>query len=136
MSVSSAEAATRFANSGFERSGRYEEGTKGKGQKWDASKARAKINYGPAMQAALADKSYEKGLEKANGSDYEKGVRDKGVANWGVGMSASSDRYQQNIQPFAELWDKDLPTAKGPRRSAANMKRMTENVQRFIDKKR
>lgn len=133
MAISANEAARRFSDAGFARSDRYQEGTEGKGSEWAASKQRAAANFTPAMQAALQEKRYEKGLEKADASDYDRGVRDKGVQNWSTGMSAAGPKYQERIQPFTGLWDQNLPTGRGPKRSASNIKRMTENVQRFID---
>lgn len=132
MAISLDMAKTRFSEAGFSRSDRYQAGTEGKGSAWNAAKSRAKANYVPAMQEALQKGSFEKGLDKADANDYDRGVRDKGVNNWPVGMQASADKYGERVQPFVNLWDADLPTAAGPRRSAANIKRMTENVQRFI----
>ena len=126
------QAMQRFEEAGISRTDRYQTGVQGKGQKWAASKARAKSNYVPAMQEALSKNSYEKGLDKADASDYDQGVQGKGVANWGVGMQAGASKYQQGVQKYANLWDQNLPTERGPRRSAANLKRMTENVQRFV----
>lgn len=132
MSVSQAEAKRRFEDAGFSRSDRYQMGTEGKGSAWASSKARAKTNYGPAMQEVVSKDLYGKGLDKADAGDYDRGIRDKGVQNWGTGMQAGGEKYGQRIQPFVGLWDSSLPTPKGPRRSSANIKRMTENVQRFI----
>ena len=122
----------RFADAGFNRSDRYEEGTRGKGQKWNASKARAKANWAPAIQEAVSKDAFGKGLDKADANDYDRGVQDKGTQNWPVGMQAGADKFGERVQKFVGLWDSDLPTAKGPRRSGANLKRMSENVQRFI----
>jgi hypothetical protein len=106
-------------------------GTQGKGAAWEQSKARAKTNFQPAMQEALAKGSYGTGLDKASGSDYDNGVRNKGRANWSVGMQAAETKYLKKIQPFTQLWGAALPTAGGARGSANNLKRMTENVERF-----
>ena len=125
-------AKARFAEAAFSRSDRYAEGTKGKGSKWESSKARAKANFKPAMQEALSNGAYDKGLDSANASTYDQGVRDKGVNNWPVGMQAGADAFGKNVQPFVQLWDAELPTAGGQRRSAQNLKRMSENVARFI----
>jgi hypothetical protein len=125
-------AKARFAEAGFTRSDRYQEGTRGKGAKWQGSKERAKANFAPAMQEALQKGSYAKGLDSANAADYDSGVQNKGVNNWPVGMQASAEKFGKNVQAFVRLWDEALPTAAGNRRSAANLKRMTENVQRFI----
>ena len=133
MPISIQEAKTRFQEAGISRSDRFEEGTRGKGAKWEGAKTRAKTNYAPAMAEALAKKAFDKGLDKASGSDYDKGIRDKGVGNWQTGMQTGDDNYAKGVAPFVGLWDADLATAKGPRRSAANIKRMNENVARFIE---
>ena len=126
------EAQQRFSDAGFQRQDRYQSGTSGKGSAWNASKGRAKVNYAPAMAEALAKDAFGKGLDKADAGSYDAGIRDKGVANWQTGMSASGAKYAKSVQPFAPLWVQALPTAPGARRSAANLKRMNENVARFI----
>jgi len=131
MPITAQEAARRLREAGTMRSDRYAMGTEGKGGAWESSKSRAKTNYVPAMQEAMAKKSYESGLDKASGSDYDQGVRNKGRANWSVGMQSAEAKYQKNIAPFTNLWGAALPTAGGARGSAANMKRMTENAERF-----
>ena len=131
MPVSVQEARERFANSGFERADRYETGVEGKGSAWNAAKSRAKANYQPAMQEALSKDLYGKGLDTADASDYDEGVRNKGIANWGTGMQAGANKWGERIQKFANLWGQALPTPPGPKRSQANLKRMTENVMRF-----
>ena len=113
------------------RSDRYAMGTEGKGSAWESAKARAKTNFVPAMQDALAKKLYESGIDKASASDYDSGVRNKGRANWSVGMQSAEAKYVKNIQTFVPLWSAALPTAGGNRGSAANIKRMTENAERF-----
>jgi len=125
-------AKARFSEAGFARADRYQEGTRGKGAKWAGSKERAKVNWAPAMQEALQRKSYDKGLDSADAGDYDRGILDKGVNNWPAGMQASGQKYGEKVQPFVQLWDAELPTAPGNRRSPANIKRMTENVARFI----
>jgi len=132
MSVSLQEARRRFEDAGFQRADRFEAGTEGKGSAWAASKGRAKTNFAPAMAEVLSKNLFDKGLDKADAGDYDRGIRDKGIANWGTGMQAGGTKWEDRVQPFVSLWDQDLGTAPGPKRSAANLKRMTENVQRFI----
>lgn len=133
MTVSIDEAKKRFSEAAFTRADRYQTGTQGKGSKWAGSKDRAKANYAPAMQEVLSKKLFDTGLDKADAGSYEAGVRDKGVNNWGTGIQAGSEKFGKNVQKFASLWGQSLPTARGQRRSANNIKRMTENAQRFID---
>src|SRR3990167_5262875 len=132
MPISVTDARKRFEDAGFSRANRYEEGAKNKGAAWKSSGARAKENYKPAMAEALAKDLYSKGMDSADASAYDSGVLNKGVPNWGTGMSAGGAKFEKNVGKFATLWGAALPTAGGPRRSAANIKRMTENVTRFI----
>lgn len=132
MPISITEARQRFSDAGFSRQDRYQAGTAGKGGAWVSSKGRAKENYAPAMAEVLSKKSFDKGLDKADAGSYDAGIRNKGVPNWQTGMSASGDKYVKGVQPFVPLWTASLPTAPGPRRSAANSKRMMENSLRFI----
>ena len=108
-------------------------GTAGKGTVWEASKNRAKANFSPAMSIALSEDRYGKGLDGASSSDYDQGVRGKGKTNWSTGMQAAEPKYIKKIQKFVPLWSTALPTSGGGRRSPANLQRMSENVQRFID---
>ena len=132
MAVSVEEARQRFEDAGFQRVDRYETGTEGKGSAWAAAKTRAKTNFAPAMAEALSKDLFGKGLDRADAGDYDRGIRDKGVQNWGTGMQAGGSKWGNRVQKFASLWDASLGTAAGPKRSAANLKRMTENVQRFV----
>lgn len=132
MAVSVQEARRRFEDSGFQRADRFEAGTEGKGSVWAGAKTRAKANFNPAMQEVLSKDLYGKGLDRADASDYDRGISSKGIANWGTGMQAGGDKWEKRIDKFSNLWDQKLPTEQGPRRSANNLKRMTENVQRFI----
>ena len=132
MSVSVQEARKRFEDAGFQRADRYETGAKGKGSAWAAAKARAIVNFAPAMAEVLSRGLFATGLNKADATDYDSGITNKGVANWGTGLQAGGIKWEKRIGKFSSLWSAALPTAGGGRRSAANIKRMNENVQRFV----
>lgn len=128
-------AVNRFKDAGISNTDRYEEGTRGKGSAWASSKQRAKENFKVGMAEALSKGSYEKGMDNSQASDYDSGVLNKGKANWGVGMQAGGEKYSKNISKFVPLWGQALPTGRGAKRSASNIKRMTENVERFVKAK-
>lgn len=132
MAVSIQDARQRFEDAGFQRADRYEQGVEGKGAAWAAAKSRAKTNFAPAMQEVLSKNLYDTGLDQADAGDYDRGVRDKGIANWGTGLQAGGTKWEKRVGKFVSLWDQALPTAAGPKRSSNNLKRMTENVQRFV----
>ena len=107
-------------------------GASGKGSKWLTRTSAAGANFQEGIQRALAAKSFDKGVAAAGASSYDEGVRNKGTLNWGTGMQAGGSKYEKKVQKFASLWSQELATARGSRRSPANLKRMQENVDRFI----
>ena len=129
--ISVQEAAERLEEAGIRLSDRYARGASGKGSKWLAGAGRAGQNYQEGISRALAEKSFEKGVQEAGATAYDQGVQLKGVNNWGSGMQTSGDKYVRKTQKFAALWNQPLSTPRGARRSAANAKRMQENVTRF-----
>ncbi len=129
--ISVQEAASRLSSAGFNFADRYQSGVEGKGGEWQRGAAAAEGNYQAGIQKALAEKSFGKGVSRAGATRYDDGVRTKGVNNWPTGMQLAEDRYIEGVTPFQGLWDAALPTPRGPKGSPANLKRMTENVQRF-----
>ncbi|MBI4133040.1 hypothetical protein HY478_00340 [Candidatus Uhrbacteria bacterium] len=132
MAISIQEARRRFEDAGFQRADRFETGAKGKGSVWAAAKARAKTNFAPAMQEVLSKKLYDTGVDAADATDYDRGITDKGIPNWQTGMQTGGTKWEKRTGKFVSLWNQALPTSGGPKRSASNLKRMAENVQRFI----
>jgi len=132
MAVTPQEAARRLENAGFSFADRYEQGTQGKGQEWESGARRGEDNYKTGVQRALQEGAFGKGVQRAGASRYEQGVQNKGVNNWPTGMQTAGDRYQEGVQPFTSLWDQELSTKRGARRSSANIQRVQENIQRFI----
>lgn len=129
--ISVQEAASRLAEAGIRLSDRYARGASGKGSKWAAGAAKAGTNYQEGISRALAEKKFEKGVSEAGPTAYDQGVQTKGINNWGSGMQVAGDKYARKTQKFAALWNQPLPTPRGARRSAANLKRMQDNVARF-----
>lgn len=130
--ISLEEAARRLESAGTNFADRYETGTRGKGGAWLERAAASTPNYEAGVKRAITEKKFEKGIREAGAEAYESGVRAKGVMNWPTGMSVAGDKYKRKVAKFARLWGEALPTPRGARRSPANLKRMQENVERFI----
>ena len=133
--ISLQEAAARLAESGIRLSDRYQRGASGKGSKWASATGASEQNYNDGIQKAIAAKSFSKGISEAGAGAYDQGVSQKGVLNWPTGMQFADAKYQKKTGKFAALWNQPLSTPRGSRRSAANLKRMQENVDRFAKAK-
>ena len=124
-----------FENAGLSRTQRYKDGTSGKGSKWASGAAAGENNFKAGVIAAANAGAYGKGVSRAGGSAYDNGVSTKGVNNWPTGMQQGGNKWAKNVQPFTSLWSAPLSTPRGPKRSAANMARMTDNANRFATAK-
>ena len=129
--ISPQEAAKRLASAGFNFADRYQKGVANKGADWQRGAAAAAPNYAAGVQKALADNRFAKGVQAASASNYDEGVRNKGVNNWPTGMQLAENRYTEGVAPFTSLWNTALGTPRGPKGSPANLQRMTQNVERF-----
>ena len=130
--ISASEAAARLTQSGFNTQDRYQKGVSGKGSVWASRTGASEANWQAGVQEAISKKKFARGVSEAGASGYEQGVTSKGVANWPTGMQQAGDKYQKKIAKFQPLWDQSLPTPRGARRSPNNMKRIQDNMDRFV----
>jgi len=130
--ITAEEAATRLEEAGLSMSGRYQRGTEGAGSKWLSGASKAEDNYKEGITKSLARGSFAKGIQEAGASAYDEGVRTKGVHNWPTGMQSAGPKYARKVAKYTSLWGAALPTSRGSRGSVQNMKRMQENVERFL----
>ena len=131
MPISLAEAQKRLEEAGSQFSGRYVDGASGKGSKWLSAAGQAEANFKQGMQEYLGKGSLARDMQAAGASAYDQGIATKGGLNWSTGMQTGGAKYAKNTQRFVPLWSASLATPRGSRRSPANLKRMTENVDRF-----
>lgn len=127
------EAAARLTEAAPVAARRYQDGTRGKGNDWFTGASNAGDNWSQGVSRAQAEGSFSKGVNEAGAGSYEEGVRNKGVRNYPTGLAASGGKYARKVQKFTSLWDSPLSTPRGPKRSAQNLQRMSENAQRFIE---
>ena len=130
--ITAQEASARLESAGFANADRYAKGVQGKGGAWFSGASKAGANYQQGVQAAIAADKFGKGVRDAGSQSYDLGVTQKGTANWPTGMQQAGGKYQRKIAKFQPLWDQALPTPGGPKRSPANVKRMQENMDRFV----
>ena|SRR3990167_8951333 len=130
--ISASEAAARLEQSGFNSQDRYQKGVSGKGSLWASRTSASEASWQSGVQQAIAAKRFTKGISEAGASGYDQGVSSKGVQNWPTGMQQAGTKYQKKIAKFTPLWDQTLPTPKGGKRSPNSMKRIQENMDRFV----
>lgn len=87
----------------------------------------AKANYAAGIQESITAGRYEKGLAKSGKQGWLDGVQEKGVQNYGTGVSAdrSRNKYLENSGKFDNARKAADSLPRGPRGSAQNLNRVT-----------
>lgn len=102
----------------------YREGTAGKGGAWASGAAAGESNWKTGVAAASAAGLFGKGVAKAGGGAYEKGVSEKGVARWPQGVGVARDEFSKGFGPYqSALAGLTLPP-RGPKGSPTNYARV------------
>lgn len=130
--ISASEAASRLEQSGFNNQDRYSKGVSGKGSLWASRTSASETSWQAGVQDAIAKKKFSKGVSDSGPSGYEQAVTSKGVQNWPTGMQQAGSKYQKKIAKFQPLWDQSLPTPRSNKRSPQNLKRIQDNIDRFV----
>jgi hypothetical protein len=106
------------------RSEYYKEGTSGKGGAWEAGAKAGEGNWKTGVAAASAAGLFGKGVARAGGATYEKGVLEKGVARWPQGVGVAGPEYSKGFGPYHSVLGGLTLPPKGPKGSPANYARV------------
>ena len=101
------------------RSAYYQEGTAGKGGAWESGAKAGEANWKSGIAAASAAGLFGKGVSKAGGAKYE-----KGVARWPQGVGVAGDDYAKGFGPYQSVLAGLTLPPKGPKGSPANYARV------------
>jgi hypothetical protein len=78
----------------------------GRSGKLDAAKSDAAEQlYAAKVQAAIANKSRQKGLGKINEADMNAAMQSTGANNYRSGTQRSSDKQAKNVEPYYSALD-------------------------------
>jgi hypothetical protein len=84
-----------------QRSTDYQEGIQNPKKDWASSTLAAEANQASGVQAAIADKRFSKGVQKAGNTAWQEGALTKGVNRFGEGVQAAESKYTSNFAPYA-----------------------------------
>lgn len=115
----------KFATRAGAAVGDYVQGAKGAGEAWKRGAKAAVANHKAAVQEALTNNSYERGIDGASSADYANGVESKGSARYPDGVSGSRAKYEKNSAKFDGARAAAASLPRGPRGSAQNLNRVS-----------
>jgi len=122
---SSAEIGAKYASVTPSRTQQYKEGVMDPTVDWEGPTAAASDIYATAIQTAIAEGRFGRGVHRAGNPNWRRGAAGKGVARWGQGVREAGPAFVQGFGPYREvIANLDLP----PRGAAGD----PANIQRVV----
>ncbi|MBZ5560180.1 MAG: hypothetical protein LAO77_23225 [Acidobacteriia bacterium] len=123
MNTPSADAvAKKWSQRAGAAAGDYSNGVKDAGPKWQERTAASSKTYAAGVNAAIANDSFGKGVQRAGGGRYASQAATLGGQRYAGGVAAAQGTYQQRIAPVLSAIDSLKASAplRGPKGDMAN----------------
>lgn len=121
---SSGNIAEKWARVTPQRTQDYEEGVKNPRTDWAKATSAAAASQAAGVQAAIADKRFEKGVAKTGTSGWQAGATGKGVQRWGTGVQGAGEAYANGFQPYADVIKNTTLPPRYPKGDPRNVERV------------
>lgn len=115
--------AAKFARNATAAAGDYKSGVEQAGGDWETNTAASEDNYQAGVGAAIARKSFGKGVRAAGASKYVERASKMGSARYGPGVQNAQGDWAKGFAPVAQVISSVNLPPKGPKRSPQNQQR-------------
>jgi len=119
-----AEIGKKFIDVTPQRQSEYGEGVKAPKVDWESATAAAEPNYEDGVQKAIARKAFGHGVKEAGTAKYQKGVAEKGVARWPVGVRLALAAFVKGFGPYRDEIERTTLPPRYARRDPRNLDRV------------
>ncbi|KKN18857.1 hypothetical protein LCGC14_0951660 [marine sediment metagenome] len=106
------------------RAVQYGAGVKNPKKDWEQSTVAAEDNYEAGVTAAITRKAFSAGVKEAGNSKYKKGVEEKGVSRWPVGIRLALAAFVKGYGPYRDEIERTELPQRYPRRDPRNIDRV------------
>lgn len=106
------------------RSAEYAKGVKDPKKDWQQATEAAEDNYEAGCNAAIARKAFGKGVKEAGSAKYQKGVAEKGVSRWPVGIRLALAAFTKGFGPYRDEIERTTLPPRYPKRDPRNLDRV------------
>lgn len=110
----------------------YEDGVKAPRRDWESATAGAESAYAAGVTAALANKSFGKGVRAAGTEKWQRGAIQKGTQRWGPGVAMAQDAYAAGFAPVHAAIERLTLPPRFARRDPRNLLRVKAVVDAVI----
>lgn len=91
---------------------------------WATAAAEAEAAQHAGVQAAIANRSFAKGIARVGTGKWKRGCLTKGVQRWGPGVQLAQEDYKAGFAPYRDIIaNLNLPP-RGPRGDPKNIERV------------
>jgi len=115
--------AAKFARNASAAAGDYKSGVESAGGDWESNTANSEENYQQGVQAAIARKSFGKGVRSAGAAKYVDRASKMGSTRYAPGVANAQQDWAKGFAPVAQVIASVNLPPKGPKRSPQNQQR-------------
>ncbi len=109
----------------------YEQGVKSTNKDWKTNTLAAAGNYETGVTAAIGEKRFQGGVDKAGTTKWRDNTLAKGPNRWTEGIAGAKDNYTKGFAPYhSAIAALDLPP-RGPKGSPQNLDRVRVIAERL-----
>lgn len=130
-----AQIAAKWARVTPQRAEDYRLGVESPRRDWQQATIAAAGRYAAGVQAALQNKLYEKGVNRATSQKWQRRALELGPARFAQGVSASGDAYQTGYEPYRQTIANLRLPPRGPAGDPRNLDRVAAVAKALHDRK-
>ena len=119
-----------------QRQGEYKTGVENPREDWKTATLAAAPRYQTGVQAAIAEKRFDKGVSNAGTSKWQQNASNKGPGRWAEGVQQGQGAYESGFAPFRDVIANTVLPARGPKGDPANIQRVAVMAKALNDKKK
>lgn len=127
--------AKKWASVTPQRVGDYESGVRSPRADWSRETVAAEPSWAAGVQAAVAAKSFSKGVAKAGTPSWQKGSLEKGTQRWGPGVQIAEGDYSKGFAPYRQAISSVVLPPRFARRDPRNLARVNAIVDALVKTK-
>ncbi len=106
------------------RSPQYQAGVQSPSKDWAGNTKAAVASYEQGVSAAIANKTFEKGVISAGTEKWQSGAVQKGVVRYGPGVQAGGGAYESGFGPYVDVIARTTLPPRGMRGDPRNYARV------------
>lgn len=119
-----------------QRQSEYKDGVQNPREDWKAATLAAAPRYQTGVQAAIAEKRFDKGVSNAGTSKWQQNAATKGPGRWAEGVASGASAYEAGFAPYREVIANTTLPNRGPKGDPSNINRVAVMAKALNDKKK